>query len=56
MIDLRSRAPCAAKQVHPLDPIPILDVIDFAPMCVDRRGQKLMDKVLWHAGDRALTR
>jgi hypothetical protein len=44
MIDLRSGAPCAAKRVYPMDPIPILDVMDCAPMCFDRRGQKLMDK------------
>jgi uncharacterized RDD family membrane protein YckC len=49
VIDLRSGAPCAARRVwarNLLDPIPILDVIDCALMCLDRRGQKLMDNVL----------
>ena len=29
-----------------LDVVPILNLIDFVLMCVDRRGQKLMDKWL----------
>jgi len=29
-----------------LDPIPMLSLVDFIGMCVDRRGQKLMDKWL----------
>ena len=29
-----------------LDGVPILNTIDFVLMCIDRRGQKVMDKLL----------
>jgi hypothetical protein len=49
VIDLRTGRPCPGRRVwarNLLHPIPVLDVVDFLLMCVDRRGQKLMDKLL----------
>lgn len=49
IIDLRTGTPCSARRVwarNVLDPIPIVDLIDFVLMCFDSRGQKIMDKVL----------
>lgn len=49
VIDLQTGMPCVSRRVwvrNVLDPIPILDVIDFVLMCLDLRGQKIMDKVL----------
>jgi RDD family len=49
IIDLRTELSCSGRRGwarNVLDPIPILDVIDFVMMCLDSRGQKIMDKVL----------
>ncbi|MBI3455306.1 MAG: RDD family protein [Candidatus Rokubacteria bacterium] len=49
IIDLRTGTPCSARRVwarNLLDLIPIVDLIDFVLMCLDSRGQKMMDKVL----------
>jgi uncharacterized RDD family membrane protein YckC len=40
---------CTARHVwarNLLDVVPIINVIDFIMMCVDRRGQKIMDRWL----------
>ena len=40
---------CSAQHVwarNLLDVVPIVNLIDFIMMCVDRRGQKIMDKWL----------
>lgn len=49
IIDLRTGTPCSPRRVwarNLLDLIPIVDLIDFVLMCLDSRGQKMMDKVL----------
>jgi hypothetical protein len=48
-MDLQTGMPCVGRRVwarNVLDPVPILDLIDFVLMCLDSRGQKIMDKVL----------
>jgi len=34
------------KNTRHVDPIPIIGLIDFIWMCIDRHGQKLMDRRL----------
>lgn len=49
LIRLEDGKPCTARRVwarNLLDPIPIVDLIDFVFMCVDEHGQKLMDRRL----------
>jgi len=49
IIDLKTGAPCTAGRVwsrNLTDLVPILNAIDFVLMCIDPRGQKIMDKVL----------
>ena len=49
IIDLRTGAACTAGRVwmrNLTDLIPILNAIDFLLMCIDPRGQKIMDKIL----------
>lgn len=48
VIALEDGRPCRAGRVwarNLLDPIPIVGLVDFIWMCVDRHGQKLMDKL-----------
>ena len=48
VIALEDGRPCRARRVwarNLLDPIPIVGLVDFIWMCVDRHGQKLMDKL-----------
>jgi uncharacterized RDD family membrane protein YckC len=49
VIRLEDGQPCTSRRVWArdlLDPIPIVSLIDFIWMCIDRHGQKLMDKRL----------
>jgi len=49
MMDLRTGKPCSARSPwarNVCDVVPILNLIDFVMMCIDVRGQKLMDKRL----------
>jgi len=49
LVDLRTGELCSASRVwlrNITDVVPILNLIDFILMCVDTRGQKLMDKHL----------
>ncbi len=49
LIRLEDGKPCTARRVwarNLLDPIPGIDLIDFVCMCVDKHGQKLMDRRL----------
>lgn len=49
VVDLRTGSPCTAGRVwarNLTDLIPILNAIDFVLMCIDPRGQKIMDKIL----------
>jgi uncharacterized RDD family membrane protein YckC len=49
VIRLEDGQPCTSRRVWArdlLDPIPIVGLIDFIWMCIDRHGQKLMDKRL----------
>ena len=49
IIDLKTGAACTAGRVwsrNLTDLVPILNAIDFVLMCIDPRGQKIMDKVL----------
>ena len=49
LVDLQTGAPCSARSVrwrNVLDLVPFLNLIDFVLMCVDARGQKIMDKQL----------
>jgi uncharacterized RDD family membrane protein YckC len=49
VMDLRSGTPCDGRRGwarNLLDLIPIVQLVDFVLMCLDRRGQKLMDKIL----------
>jgi hypothetical protein len=46
---VKTGAPCTTDRVwsrNLADLIPIVDVIDFVLMCLDPRGQKMMDKIL----------
>jgi uncharacterized RDD family membrane protein YckC len=48
VIALEDGRPCRARRVwarNLLDPIPIVGLVDFIWMCVDRHGQKLMDRL-----------
>lgn len=48
VIALEDGRPCRARRVwarNLLDPIPIVGLVDFIWMCVDRHGQKLMDRI-----------
>jgi uncharacterized RDD family membrane protein YckC len=48
VIALEDGMPCRARRVwarNLLDPIPIVGLIDFIWMCVDRHGQKLLDRL-----------
>lgn len=49
LIDLRTGNACAFSRLclrNVTDFVPVLNTIDFIIMCVDKRGQKLMDKLL----------
>ena len=49
VIRLEDGQPCTASRVwarNLLDPIPAIGLLDFVWMCVDERGQKLMDRRL----------
>jgi uncharacterized RDD family membrane protein YckC len=49
LIRLEDGKPCAPGQVwarNLLDPIPVIGLADFVWMCVDKHGQKLMDRKL----------
>lgn len=49
IVDLRSGQPCNGKRVlarNIIDIIPLVDLADFLLMCIDKKGQKIMDKVL----------
>src|SRR5262249_53440302 len=46
IIDLQTGVPCSSRRVwarNLFDLIPILNTVDFILMCLDSRGQKLMD-------------
>ncbi|HYT79126.1 MAG TPA: RDD family protein [Actinomycetota bacterium] len=47
VIALEDGGPCNARRVwarNLLDPIPVIGLVDFIWMCVDRHGQKVMDR------------
>jgi uncharacterized RDD family membrane protein YckC len=49
VVDLRTGEPCSWRRVlarNAIDPIPVLDLLDFFLTCLDERGQKIMDKLL----------
>ena len=49
VVDLQTGRPCDGKRViarNIIDIIPVVDLVDFLLTCVDRKGQKIMDKVL----------
>lgn len=49
LVDLRTGDACSARHTrwrNILDLVPVLNLIDFILMCVDARGQKIMDKQL----------
>jgi len=49
LIRLEDGKPCTPGRVwarNVLDPIPVLSLVDFIWMCVDKHGQKLMDRKL----------
>jgi uncharacterized RDD family membrane protein YckC len=49
IVDLRTGQPCNWRRVlarNVIDPIPVVDLLDFLLTCLDERGQKIMDKVL----------
>jgi hypothetical protein len=49
LIRLKDGKPCAPGHVwarNLLDPIPVIGLVDFVWMCVDKHGQKLMDRKL----------
>jgi uncharacterized RDD family membrane protein YckC len=48
VIALEDGRPCRARRVwarNLLDPIPIVGLVDFIWMCIDRHGQKFMDRL-----------
>jgi uncharacterized RDD family membrane protein YckC len=49
LIDVHTGVQCSGRRVwarNLLDLIPIVNLIDFTLMCLDARGQKMMDKAL----------
>jgi uncharacterized RDD family membrane protein YckC len=49
VIDAQTGKPCDGKRViarNVLDIIPVLDFVDFLLTCIDKKGQKIMDKML----------
>jgi uncharacterized RDD family membrane protein YckC len=49
IVDLGTGRPCNGKHVlarNVIDIIPVINLADFVLTCIDKRGQKIMDKVL----------
>jgi len=49
IVDLKTGLPCNGTRVlarNVIDIVPIIDLLDLVLTCVDKRGQKIMDKVL----------
>ena len=49
IVDLQTGQPCNGKRVlarNIIDIVPLVDLVDFLLTCLDKAGQKIMDKVL----------